>query len=534
MFVDIRLNLPKSSKSTETARKAMKKWYLKCRERDSDMILYRYEKKNEQENDALTNPNNIPDSVNQIDMYFNGYRPKSEAGISYMSARIGFNLVEDTFFADCKVLLQEDGHSMYKKNIQAAHTENVGWLWGSYRDMDIDYLRDWLETIFINYDIRNKVSRKEPLKLGLWNKPVWDGTKKSDRPAGKKGVFGVHLDGEMGNAKTIQSYTRKALASPEFKKSFGIRMHLIPRLTFRDSPHQKKKFQVALQKHSHLVACLERAYTWELGADIEHDSQKLGMVNLRALVFRWKAKGTEEQLFVGIDKKWGKDGGYTFTFPKKFEPEAREKLACLPAYLHREHGDEIFRWFTPDAKERALAMEWDDKEERPISTEESYLDSVIDQATSYTWLDMSAMETSESTDLTRPEKAAHHTVELDMGSLSTFGTRANDDTKEMTTVTPANSHPTPPTNSQDTSDDMSLLSFQSRVSTLELSVSNVQGSVTKLAETMNLGFARLLQAQGLQMTPGDPNTPAQSGEVPRQVDTPSRAGDSSKPSASGA
>ena len=338
VFVDIRLNLPKSKKSTETARKAMKLWYETCRERDSDMILYVYEQKCVKESDALVDIKAIPESINQIDKYFSGYRPRSEAGISYMSARIGFSTAEDTFFSDLKVLLAEEGHAMYKKNIQAAHTANVGWIWGGFRDLDLDYMRDWFETIFFNYDCQNKVTRKTPLKLGLWSKPIWDGTKKSDRPTGKKGIYGCHVDTEVDCVSTVHSYLRRAMASSEFAKCFGIKMHLIPRLTFSASPNQRKKFQAALMKHAHLQACLERAYTWELG-EINRPSQQLGMVTLRELVFRWKAKGTNEQLFVGIDKKWGKDGGYTFTFPKKFEAEAREKLSCLPAYLQKQYGD---------------------------------------------------------------------------------------------------------------------------------------------------------------------------------------------------
>ena len=175
-------------------------------------------------------------------------------------------------------------------------------------------------------------------------------------------------------------------------------------------------------------------------------------------------------------------------------------------------------------------MTWDEKEGRPISTEEAYLDDVLDQAGSYTWLDMSGMEKPQANSLERPEqggaKGTGERIEFDLGSLSTFGTRGPEDQQETPTQAT-----TPTTPGDKASDDMSLTSFQSRVSTLEESVTNVQGTVSALSARMDRNFALLLQAQGIKVTPDASTNPEEAGGVPSPTDASLTAGGSQKPPA---
>ena len=93
---------------------------------------------------------------------------------------------------------------------------------------------------------------------------------------------------------------------------------------------------------------------------------------------------TNKQLFLSVDEEY--NGDVVFTFPKKYEDDARNRIADLGPYLQFKYGDLILlKHFTPDTAERALESPWDDNLQMAVTTLESELDLVIKEFDDSDW-----------------------------------------------------------------------------------------------------------------------------------------------------
>ena len=114
------------------------------------------------------------------------------------------------------------------------------------------------------------------------------------------------------------------------------------------------------------------------------DSKASGLeFTLREYIMQMTTR-TNKQLFLSVDE--GYNGGVVFTFPKKYEDDARNRIADLGPYLQFKYGDLILlKHFTPDAAERALESPWDDNLQVAVTTLESELDGVIKEFDDSDW-----------------------------------------------------------------------------------------------------------------------------------------------------
>ena len=74
---------------------------------------------------------------------------------------------------------------LYLRHIQMPHVSLVGWLHGLYDKIDVDHLQGFLENCLVWINAVKKIVWQLPLMLGSKDKPIWDGVKKSARPARK-------------------------------------------------------------------------------------------------------------------------------------------------------------------------------------------------------------------------------------------------------------------------------------------------------------------------------------------------------------
>lgn len=76
------------------------------------------------------------------------------------------------------------------------------------------------------------------------------------------------------------------------------------------------------------------------------------LVSLRQMVMEMVTKDGQV-MFLTLDKYW--DNSVSLVFPRKYEKEARDRIADLGSYLHHKYGDQVLiRHFTPAAAARAI------------------------------------------------------------------------------------------------------------------------------------------------------------------------------------
>ena len=92
-----------------------------------------------------------------------------------------------------------------------------------------------------------------------------------------------------------------------------------------------------------------------------------------------------ENLFMSVDVSY--NGGTSFLFPNRFENEARTMISELGPVLCHQLGDLVLvKYFSPEAARRTFDAIWDEKNHFYISSEEQYLNKLMEEYDSMQWL----------------------------------------------------------------------------------------------------------------------------------------------------
>ena len=123
--------------------------------------------------------------------------------------------------------------------------------------------------------------------------------------------------------------------------------------------------------------------------------------------------------FINIDLNWRRDS-FSILFPKKYEEIAREKIANLGAYLHKQYGDAILSSLPSETQELISTTEWDEKTGRPISLLDRELDDILLQGKAIELIDLSFLKEDNQASPENLLPSQTYIPQLDSTSVSTF------------------------------------------------------------------------------------------------------------------
>ena len=258
----------------------------------------------------------------------------------------------------------------------------------------------------------------------------------------------------------------------------GEKMRFIPVPTYIQNSSIHDKYSDIIQRQSWFLACSGTMTSFEIHGI---DNKVTGLdKTLRQNIMEMKTK-SNKPLFLTVDE--GYSGGIVFTFPKKYEDEARNRIADLGSYLHFHHSDLILlKYFTPDAAARALDSPWNDNLQMAVTTLESELNNVIKECDDCDWID--APSQSKQVVITPPPinepvirpDLFNHPPDDDT-SLESFGIHSTRPDISRNTINSGSPIPIHTPQSQVNLDieledltvegDISMASLTSRISTLE-------------------------------------------------------------------
>ena len=225
-----------------------------------------------------------------------------------------------------------------------------------------------------------------------------------------------------------------------------------------------------------MLFSLTRAYTWEIGPSIDERDTELGGRSLREILMGMKTRDGSKNLFVGVDKKWGYDDGWTFTFGKKVQDEARDKITNLGPYLAHKYGlKNMEKWLTPSALERAMECTWDAENERVITENEILVDEALQDMSDDHWL----FDLPKELEVGDSKKAQGFLPSIPSGdSVSTFNKTVAKSRKAAVYAPNFN----PPEHLENGDGTSTMSSISGRVSKMETEMDNINEKLDKLLE----------------------------------------------------
>lgn len=522
IYFDLTLKVAKSTSAIEENRRQLAEWFRRVQEVDDTAILCRYGQDPvfNIDVDILGKPEDIPRSINKINQFFNGFRPKSEGGSIYVSILIGFDYPEENFQYDVNAHTDDAEMKIYKKALQTAHAACIGWLHMSHGDMDLQDWTLWFERQIRALQFRDLLA-KDPqaptdtapkLRLGLKRSFLWDGSKKGGKKHNDKykngmksaydgGQRAVFVEFEKAYHELGYHYFREVLKSEAFAKRCNIPMQLIPKYSYGLDPKEQQKVKHTIQLHGKVLACLERDFN-EHVYNIDARNDKMANLTLRELILGWKltnSKGVEDSIIKAIDPKWGNEDGWTFTFPamEDYQVVARHRIKHLGPYLIFKYGVEnVELWLLPAAKVAARVCEWNAEEERVVSAGERDCESAEKVTQDCTWFfenlppvneEQEVPQRPQQLDHLMPDQCSVSTFHRDPNGTSDLGGVEDSQRPAASSGRATNSH------RKIVTDEESDLS--SRVSTVFSRVSQVEQSLVsmeqKMSATMNTRFGSM-------------------------------------------
>lgn len=383
-------------------------------------------------------------------LYVSGrWRRNSKGVMIWTEIKVGFNIPPDSFFEDADVLLQEKGdrndYKLYKKDIQATETEEIGFLLFSTDRHDRIRLHKVIS-------IRAKQEFGSTPEFSLRWRKISDPTlprysrkkKESDGGATAKsddGVQTLYVEVVKGSAASISliftKFYSKTLANfPDEEK-----MHYIPITSFLQNSGITEKMVDVITRQRWFLAGISTATSNE-PTNLDVECSRLRK-SLRDFIMEI-TNSDNDPLFLSVDKSW--NGAIVFTFPSKYADEAINRIADLATYLKFKKGLLVLvKHFTPDAAARAQESTWDSDLGRTRSTMDEFLEECLDTEEMSKWLGPPPTQKTVTQDLppaqaAKPSLFSHINPNNDQ-SLDTFNSQP---INPATIQAPPNSVITPP------------------------------------------------------------------------------------------
>ena len=510
LYMDLNFTVEKAINGVEEMRRNLVEIMGKLVVMDETMRICKFvEGRRTLEKDALSEPSEVPNTISQIQKYFRDCNPRNDGGRIYTAVCLGFEGEETNLLYNIRNTTKGTNVYLQKRALQKPFAETAGWLMFGHNDMDIPEWQEWMngqikkELMLLRTN--GKTAHKGEVVIGLKQKYLWDGSNKAERMKnGKKGVRAIHVEVERGVEKLAARLISRVLKLDSFRRRCKLKVRFVSTLTAQIRGSQLgEKIKKCQFKHGQMIFSLSRAYTWELGPNIDESNSETGGKTLRDIIMEMKTREGDNNLFVGIDKKWGFDDGWTLTFGKKVQDEAREMITNMGPYLMHKWGAKAMQgWLTPAAIERASECMWDPEKERIITEDEVMVDEALEDKSDDHWL----FDLPKNMEEERGQKITFLPSLPSGDSVSTFNKTVGRSKKKSRFAPGFN----PPSHrvEQETNDGLSTMSSLSgRVSHMEKEVNSINSKLDKLLQVVTDATTdrpRPTQAQGhVTPTAGD-------------------------------
>ena len=297
---------------------------------DETIALWPFEEPTIHEAGLLTNPTALGHSIHQITRFFDGFRIRNDFPPCYVVVLLGFSMDFDVFMENARVMLPDAHAKLYKRLLQAPHVTCIGWLLGSHDDLALPPLERLLQEVLLK-----TASTPIPTpKIALTYKPIWDGSKRSDRApssfkTGRQGTWAAHVDVETSQALVLKSLFKRALKSSAVKAYTNLPLLLVPVLTVKTLSQEADDILFAQAQQKTAQSALSKHFTLKIRS-LDRPLASLDNATLRTTIMAVAAPDGKH-LFLSVDPSWNGQG-YVVTFSKKISCHCT-RVCRIPSVL---------------------------------------------------------------------------------------------------------------------------------------------------------------------------------------------------------
>ena len=197
VYCKAKILVKKSDTPTKTMVKTFGAFFTTLLKIDKQLKVFKY--KDKTNTSFLSRPDQIPETPSQVKAFFHGsYRPKSDSYQIWPELKIGLSMDIENFIGDAKCLLEDKKlGALYKKDLQAEETEDIGFFLFSNRFQDTKRLAN-----SIKLEIGRQFKFVPDLNL-RWRKLYDPMKKKQDKNLNKDDVKAIFIEVIKGQDEKI-------------------------------------------------------------------------------------------------------------------------------------------------------------------------------------------------------------------------------------------------------------------------------------------------------------------------------------------
>ena len=477
-FLSFQFNVDKASKGSEEMRSKIIALFKILRQVDETLAFSMYKRDaiidvesnlyTTPSSMVISDPSDVPTSITMMGKYFNGARPNNKGGNIWTQVRIVHNVEIENIIADTREDFLEKKSRLTVQSIQHWDVVTIGFLKNVHPDVDVHQL-----SAFFSQELKS-LHRTTELKMGLKVKSPFDGRKRdpSKNIPYKDRIMAIHVDVEGANSTLSSKLIKHILASTKFRARYNCDVRLVPQYDRNAGPYIQDKIRRCITQHGQFCQCVQSTSC----DGIDHLDQKNTALKktLRQLIL-----GLKDAHFINVDLNWTRSS-FAILYPKKYEQTAKDKIANLGAYLHKEYGDAILSSLPVETQQVISEVTWDPDTGRPLLKLDRELDDILQDGKTLEYVDISLLTSTNERPTSVPASDTF-VPQLDTTSVSTFGTATPQrQTKASATIN------TPATPDTDTTTVVSSMTMETKMSHLETRFDKIEDILHALVGKANI------------------------------------------------
>ena len=425
---------------------------------------------------AITKDSDITTNLFSMREFFNGLNPRKDVKDMWANIQLGFDEPKKELLVNTSWWFKNNNSAIFEKALQLHETTRNFWLLFSHAKINKEQLEEELQAIMTTI-----FSHSFPIALVF--SAVKDGTaydqNRKDLPKA------LHIDcpkDQIHNTQKLLSHTygRSSTSFP-----LGIRMRYV-KVHERDiQSHLRQDILKLRSKQDWFLHSIAHGTSWEF-TTIDNMS-KSDKFNLRQTLMQLKTKDEKAYLFLGINYD-EKESGYTFTFAKKFENDARDMIAQLGPYLIHKHNQTVVRYMTADAGTRALENPWDPELGRAVTDLDKDHAAFHNECNNMDWLtapvyknmtiDASVITNTSASTITNNSHFSFEQL-IDDNSIETMDRNSPEKRRAL-------SNRINQPEIQQKSDEISIISETQTIATMDSRISLMESSISNMNKMMTM------------------------------------------------
>jgi hypothetical protein len=487
---DVKLQVPASEDPVAALIQVAKAFWAQMIETDKTVALAPYAQEHQQDNPLLLSLAKFPTTLSVLKKYFTRAQPNTKGQTLYVSILMAHNTPYDEIMENIRWWLSEKKFGLWKRQVQSETVKPVGYLLYSTRALEPEYMKELVERAANRHKKARKFGRK--LELGFRWRVI---------PMGKQGkikeedqVRALHIECPTEQFQVVKSILTEIYSADADEFPGGIKLRLVPDIYGVANPETRAKVLHLRARQATFLKKVMVMTSYEIASldyrFVDTDGYE-GSIRDRLM---WIPSLERDYLsqFVSVTSQYN-GTGVVFSFIPQLESEARSLVASLIPLFKYEYGEDIKKFFKPDAWEMHEETVWDPDLRVAVTPDDKRVDDIAEQDPEYQWLeDGAAVELTNVPK--RPDPKEKSLYGDDGGdSVSTFRTmkeRLEEAAQQKTpnagvctgqVVTPAAS-----AQQEDTSSITSTLdgTVESRISSLESATEQTNRMIQDMMKMM--------------------------------------------------